>query len=44
MALSGTGTAPVAALTPASLAFGALAVGVPSAPKTATLANTGDGP
>ena len=44
VALSGTGTAPVAALTPASLAFGALAVGVPSAPKTATLANTGDGP
>ena len=44
VALSGTGTAPVAALTPASLAFGSLAVGVPSAPKTATLANTGDGP
>jgi hypothetical protein len=35
---------PVAALTPATRAFGSMAVGVTSAVKTATLANTGDGP
>jgi uncharacterized repeat protein (TIGR03803 family) len=44
VALSGTGTAPVVTLEPASLGFGAVAVGVPSAPKSATLTNTGDGP
>jgi uncharacterized repeat protein (TIGR03803 family) len=42
--LGGTGTMPVAALTPATRAFGSMAVGVTSAVKTATLANTGDGP
>ena len=44
VALTGTGTAPVASLTPASLAFGSIVVGSTSASKTATLSNTGTGP
>jgi hypothetical protein len=42
--LNGTGTTPVANLTPASLSFGNLNVGAVSAPQTATLSNTGSGP
>ena len=42
--LTGTGTASSVTLTPASLAFGSLAIGSTSAPQTSTLQNTGTAP
>jgi hypothetical protein len=44
VALSGTGTAPVVALSPASLTFNGQNVGTASASRTAMLSNTGDAP
>lgn len=41
VALTGTGTAPIATLSPASLAFGGQLIGTTSAAQTATLSNTG---
>jgi hypothetical protein len=41
VALSGTGTAPAASLSPTSLNFGTVKVGTTSAPQTVTLTNTG---
>lgn len=41
VALSGTGTAPAASLSPTSLTFGTVKVGTTSAPQTVTLTNTG---
>ncbi len=42
--LSGTGTMPIASLSPTSVAFGSRSVGATSPPQTVTLTNTGDGP
>jgi len=44
IALAGVGTAPVAAVTPASLAFSSQVQGNTSAAKTVTVSNTGTGP
>jgi len=43
VSVSGTGTAPVANITPASLAFGAQTTGTTSAPQIITVSNTGNG-
>jgi hypothetical protein len=44
VSLTGTGTAPSATLSPASLAFGGQFVGTKSAAQTTTLSNTGNAP
>ncbi len=44
VALAGTGTAPVASVSPGSLAFGPQVLGTTSATRTVTLQNTGTGP
>lgn len=44
VALSGTGTAPVASLSTTSLSFGTVRVGSTSAPRTVRLTNTGNAP
>ena len=44
VSLSGTGTAPVASVSPASLTFGAQNLGTTSPPQTVALSNTGTAP